>query len=158
MTEREITIAHEAGHASAALCLGLPVHLVTRQPGPRSMGHVEIPIEDLTEDREAARKGAIMALCGAAMADESVPAWPLRPRMRGDDVHLLSLFCERLELDEKGYEALVGEMWDLTFTRRFTRLYIALSTWLERVPRMDLPMIVEAQTLAWLPEAEAVPA
>lgn len=143
------TAQHECGHAAAALCQALPVHLVTRRPGPGSLGRVLIPIEDLVEDREAARKAAILLLAGPGMADEPLPSWPLRPRMRGDDVHMLAIFCDRLGLDEAGYHGLCGEMWSLTTTKKFERLFLALTTWLERVPRMDRAMIAQAQTIAW---------
>ena len=155
MTEQDWMITrHEAGHACALACQGIPVAEVSSWPSGhgRDLGYTNFGLEALVEDidKTKARKAAIAVLAGPGMADHPLPSWPLSPKGRGGDEHLLSAFCDYLKLDEKGYEALTDEMWDLTFTRKFTRLFTAITTWLERVPRMDRAMIAEAQTIAWL--------
>ena len=101
MTEQEQTTQHEAGHASMALVLGLPVSEVRcSSPDPaRWLGATYLPIGDL--DRVKARKWALMLLSGAGMADQPLPTWPLSDTNTSDE-KLLKVFVDYLGLDQKG--------------------------------------------------------
>jgi hypothetical protein len=41
---------------------------------------------------------------------------------------MLEIFCRHLELDEQGYRELITEMWQLSCTKRFERLFTVLTT------------------------------
>jgi len=54
---------------------------------------------------------------------------------------------------QEQYEDLLDQMWnDVIHTRKYERLHLALTTWLEATDRLDRYMILRAMTLAWLDE------
>ena len=117
MTEAERTTAqHEAGHAAAALTQGLPVTAVSRtSPDPRRyLGYTRFPLA----------------------AGQPLPTWPLSDN-NGTDEKLLKIFCEYLGLDARGYDHLITEMWQLSCTKRFERLFTVLTTWFEHRRTLD---------------------
>jgi hypothetical protein len=154
MTEQDWMVTrHEAEHACAALCQGIPVAEVRPlafRPGEH-LGYMNFGLQALVEgiDKTKARKTAIILLAGPGMADQPLPSWPLSRKNRGDDEHLLAALCEYLGINEASYAGLCGEMWSLTTTRKFELLFTAITTWLKRAPRLDRAMIAQAQTIAW---------
>jgi hypothetical protein len=155
MTEQDWMLAqHEAGHACAAACQGLHVSFVSRTPSGtgRDLGYVKFNLDELVEDidKDKARRIAIVLLCGDAMTERPVPSWPLSRSRVGNDEYFLAAFCDYLGLDEEGYEGLVDQMYDLTETRKFKRLFVAITAWLERAPRVDHYGVLRAMELAWL--------
>ena len=148
------TALHEAGHAAMAATLGLPVSEVRRwSPDPtRELGATLLPIGDL--DRTKARKWALMLAAGPGMSDQPLPEWPLTDTNTTDE-RLLKVFCDYLELDERGYNELITEMWRLSATKRFDRLFTVLMTWFEHRRTLDEYILTHAKAmvLTW-PEGE----
>ena len=95
-----------------------------------------------------------MVLAGPGMGDQPLPEWPLS-RNQTKDERLLAAFCDYLDLDEQGYDELVREMWDLTLTKRFERLFAVLTTWFEYRLTLDESVLAwsMATVLTW-PEGE----
>ena len=137
-----------------ALVLGLPVSEVRRwSPDPtRELGATYLPVEDL--DLTKTRKWALMLLAGPGMSDQPLPEWPLSRNNTKDEM-LLEIFCRYLELDEQGYRDLITEMWQLSCTKRFERLFSVLMTWFEHVPTLDEHILTwaKAKVMTW-PEEE----
>jgi hypothetical protein len=151
MTELERrTLEHESGHAAAALCLRLPVDEVSRSSSdPRVLGWVTLPgvFEDLDVDR--ARRLMKMTMLGPALGGEGIPEWPLS-RDKTSDERFLAVLADALHLDEKAYRMIVTEAWELTLTRKFSRIYSVIEMWLEGSPRMNREALARAMTIAWL--------
>jgi len=149
VAEREV-LEHEAAHCAAALSLGLKVSEVDiASDVPGRLGSVTLidPFTDIDVDR--ARRLMKMVLAPASGGDGDVPSWPLR-KDRTADERLLATLAEGLDLDESGYRKIVTEMWELTLTRKFARVYRVIECWLEHTPRMNHEAIVRAMVIAWV--------
>ena len=86
-----------------------------------------------------------MLICGPLCADQELPFWPLSATNTSDE-RLLKVYVEFLEPRRGWLRALVNDAAGLTMTRRFRRIFLAISTWLESVPVMDGDAIIEAMT------------
>jgi len=150
VAERREVLEHEAAHAAAALALGPSVSEVSiRSDVPGRLGSVTLldPYTDI--NRARARKLMKMVAAGPAFSDGDVPTWPLR-QDRTQDEKLLSILADGLGLDERSYNSLIAEMWALTLTPKFLKVYEVLELWLEQTPKMDHEAIVRAMVLAWI--------
>ena len=151
MTEEERTTAlHECGHAAMAMTLGLPVSEVRRwSPDPtRELGATFVSIEDL--DRAKARRWALMLLSGAGMADQPLPTWPLSDTNTSDE-RLLKIFVEHLEFTERDYHHLIAEMWRISASKRFDRLFCTLMEWFKYRRTLDRYVLTwaMAEVMTW---------
>src|SRR5665809_15355 len=136
------TALHEAGHACAAIVLGLDVSLVSRwSPHPHLwLGETRLPdlFDDL--DRDKARDIAKMILCGPIMADQEVPTWPLSKSNTGDETQL-AILAEYMRLDESGWLGVRAAAFELTTTDEYCRLFEGVTGLLEHFPRLDTAML-----------------
>jgi HK97 family phage prohead protease len=141
IVEHRRLAAHQAGHATAALLLGLEVQsayapywtvqdCLTGDPD-QPAGQVDIPVTEWERDP---RSAAIVVLAGP-ICDGRVdwsPKWPLTlGPMTPDDAQVGEL-VKRLDLDREGYNQLVQDAYALTISRPFDRLHTAISHLLEQ--------------------------
>ena len=70
---------------------------------------------------------------------------------------MLEIYTDYLGLDERGYAELTAEMWRLSASLRFNRLFAAIVAWLERMPTIDEDILTHAMrtVLAWPDERSA---
>jgi uncharacterized protein len=125
--------SHEAGHAAAALLLGLDVADVHVDS---TGGVVAVTPSD---HPKYARNLAITTIAGP-LEDHGTrwpPPWPLTKVRGHEDEYALAEAVERAGLDEAGYKALIDDALYLTTTPEFERLAVAISCALERHGRLD---------------------
>jgi HK97 family phage prohead protease len=142
-------IDHEAGHAAAALLLGLDVESITApywtvedalsgDPDDPA-GQVLIRPVDPASDPAGARALALTTLAGPLADDRAnwPPNWPLSLAPMTPDEAQLGELVKALELDRAGYAQLVQDAFELTLQRDFERLHVGLSCLLERHGTLD---------------------
>jgi HK97 family phage prohead protease len=136
MTERDRLIAHEAGHAAAAVLLkATPTAVEIRDDG----GGVFVPL-DL--DAEGAHDALLIALAGRIGGGE--PDWPPRwpPREdRSNDERQAAILAGYLDLDRHGWGVACEKAWKLAASRPFTRLERAFADAHRQYPRLDAKAI-----------------
>jgi hypothetical protein len=136
VTERDRLIAHEAGHAAAAVLLkATPTAIEVRDDG----GGVTVPLDI---DKDSARDLLLIALAGRIGHDEPgwPPAWP-PSRTKSHDEHHAAILAEHLDLDAAGWQNVCAQAWRLASTRPFTRLERTFATALKRSTRLDAKAI-----------------
>jgi HK97 family phage prohead protease len=136
VTERDRLIAHEAGHAAAAVLLkATPTAIEVRDDG----GGVTVPLDI---DKDSARDLLLIALAGRIGHDEPgwPPAWP-PSRTKSTDEHHAAILAEHLDLDAAGWSVVCEKAWQLAASRPFTRLERAFTDALQRTPTLDAKTI-----------------
>jgi HK97 family phage prohead protease len=128
------TARHEARHASAGLLRDLPVTRASAIPNAASPGRVNVNLDGL--DRDSWRDWALLVLCGKLGDRDWPPAWPNRNAETTDEQHL-AVVVSYLGLDQKGWDELVTEAWDLSSSPAFERLENALASLLEQGHVLD---------------------
>jgi HK97 family phage prohead protease len=149
---------HEAAHCTAALLQNLPVaeacapfhRLADLEAGDPDSRAGQVLIETRDGDDEHARKLAI-ALIAGPLEDSRVgwpPAWPLTLAPEDGDPADLVAIVKQLDLDRAGYAALVQDALELTASREFDRLHVAISHALERHGRLDADALRRIKALS----------
>ena len=149
MTDAKRVAAHEAGHAVAAVLLGVPVLLIDVVGDATASGRVRHGLEQVS-DSEDARKRMLLILAGPIMAAQSwdeVPDWPLETH-RSTDERNLAMLAGYLGLDEAGYRELFLEALKLTLTDEFCHLHRAVSGCLDFTTRIGPELLEQLQDIA----------
>jgi hypothetical protein len=136
VTERDRVIAHEAGHAAAAVLLrATPTAIEIRDDG----GGVTVPLD---VDRDTAHDLLLIALAGRLGHDEPEwpPAWP-PSEQRSNDERQAAILAGYLNLDAAGWRTVCGKAWKLAASRPFARLERTFTTALKQSPRLDAKAI-----------------
>jgi hypothetical protein len=128
---RETTRRHESGHAAAVL-RGIPFkHLqVGGLEHEGRSGIIRYDHEHL-ELREIARDMVVVTLAGPLNAGEEPPSWPLSEDPISDEGSLKAL-ADFLPLDERDYNQLVIDAYELVGSREFARIADTFEIALER--------------------------
>jgi len=148
VTDQERTAAHEAGHASACVLLGVPVRLVDVVGDARYRGTVRHGLEDI-RTREDARKRTLIILCGLIEGYEAwdqMPTWPLNPDASTDEYNLHAL-ADYLGLDKAGYWKLEMEALQLTMDSFYRSMHIAITGLLDYRPVIGRELFAEVEAL-----------
>jgi hypothetical protein len=133
-TEYEQLVAHEAGHAAAALCLGLSVKGArVRQDG----GSVVVGFNP--RDQGEVRALLVSTLCGG-IADRT-PDWPPSPPLSTtpttSDEADVARFARALNLNTKTYAAVVQDARAMLTRDDYRLLHTAISILLEQRHHLD---------------------
>jgi hypothetical protein len=153
--EHRKTCHHEAGHAAAAMMLGLDVEGVhanridVENPPPRgtSIGATGVRRPDIT-DIDSMRTHALMVLAGPM--NEGKPDWPPRwplPRPTSQDEHDLSYLVTMMDMEEPEYSALVKEAKSLVARPEFNLLQMGVAHLLEAGHRLDRSALSEVKAI-----------
>jgi hypothetical protein len=137
MTEAERLAAHEAGHAAAAVVLGVPVRLVDVAGDATALGRVRHDLEQIHSPDDA-RKRMKIILCGWIESVEDwdeLPSWPLDPNASTDE-HNLHALAGYLRLDSPSYSDVTFEALKLTLDRDYKMLHVAITGMLDYTPRI----------------------
>jgi hypothetical protein len=129
LVTRRKTVAHESGHAAAAMVLGLDlVEVRVDEPDATTAGHVQI-------------RGAMARPCEFALATLAgpfndcgrPPSW--RPLEDGShDERQLARVVDVLDYSRSDWDRLIADAWSLVTDREFCRLASRFETVLGRFP------------------------
>jgi hypothetical protein len=147
MTAEE-TCRHEAGHACAAALLGMSVRLIDTVPrheltpggGLCTIFGVVRHSGERIVDRESARNRMLVILCGPIESAESwldVPHWPLDEHADTTDERNLWALADWLGYDRSDYHEVLTDAIELTLTREYQMLHMAVTGMLDYTPRID---------------------
>jgi hypothetical protein len=146
VNRQERTARHEAGHAAAAVLLGLPILLVSVIPDAATRGRVRVgPIKG----REMAIKAMIVGICGPLEDAESwdeVPTWGLLSHY-GDDGAVLAEMAERLGLDRAGWDRVFTLALKFSLTDQYQQLVNEISGTLDYCPQFGPELIEQVHEL-----------
>jgi hypothetical protein len=135
---------HEAGHACAAVCLGVPVKLIDVAGDGISRGWVSHGLGEVASVDDAVKRMVII-LCGLIESD-CLPEWPLDPSQSRDE-HNLQVLAEWLGLDERGYRDVQLQALKLSYSPAYLRLHSAITGTLDFTPRIDAALLEQLQMI-----------
>jgi hypothetical protein len=135
---------HEAGHACAAVCLGVPVRLIDAVGNGVSRGWVSHGLGEVASAEDAVKRMVII-LCGLIESDW-LPEWPLDPSQSRDEYNL-HVLAEWLGLDERGYRDVQLQALKLSYSPAYLRLHSAVTGTLDFTPRIDAALLEQLQTI-----------
>lgn len=143
---------HEAAHAAAAMLLGLEV--VETWADFHTLAELEHANPDdpagasLLADPDP-RCAAIATLAGPLEdgRPDWPPRWPLSLAPTSPDEAQLATFVKRAGLDQDGYRVLVRDALELTASRDFERLAVAIGHALETQGRLDRRELKQIKTI-----------
>jgi HK97 family phage prohead protease len=150
----EQTCAHEAGHASMALLLGVPVRLVDVTGDETALGRTHHGLAENTDEDHVTRMKIILGgLIESADSFADLPVWPLDLDHGTTDRRRLAALAKLLSLDSAGYDGIVNGAIDLWGSARYKRLHAVISLALEQHGRLDS---IALQRIKALTEGETV--
>jgi uncharacterized protein len=149
--------AHEAGHATAALLLGLEVESAhapywtiedSLAGDPyEPAGQVRMTTASIGRD---ARSYALAILAGPICDDRAdwPPSWPLSLAPTTTDERQVTELAKHLDLDRAGYSHLVQDAFALTASEPFMRLHAAIEHWLKTRGHADANILHRLKMIA----------
>ena len=151
---------HEAGHAAGALLGGLTISeaaarfasfasfLQEPDDPDEAAGEVVIETSGVRDDPDRMRALAIAVLCGPLCEGKAAPTWPLSLAPMSSDERQVGDLVRRLDLDQRGYAALVQDAHELVCSREFDRLHVVVAELLERHGSLAGPTLERVKHIA----------